>query len=70
MKTAPNCTLPDSSDQSSVATPVNRPIEPKDASLGGRSPAMFKEHFEKSERFLLSLVTQMWLSQKVKSPPL
>ena len=53
LKTAPNCTLPDSSDQSSVATPVNRPIEPRDASLGGRRRIMIKEHFEKSERFRL-----------------
>ena len=53
LKTAPNCTLPDSSDQSSIATPVHRSAEPREAPLEERSRAMIKEHFEKSERFRL-----------------
>ena len=38
---------------SSVATPVNLPGETRDVPLGGRSPAIIKEHFETSERFRL-----------------
>ena len=53
LKTAPNCTLPDSSDQSSVATPVNHPTEPREVPLGGRSRTKIKVHFEKSEQFRL-----------------
>ena len=53
LKTVPDCNLPGSSDQSSVVTPVNPPVTPRDASLGGRSRALIKEHFESSEKFRL-----------------
>ena len=53
LKTIPDCNLPGSSNQSSVVTPVNPPVEPRDAPLGGRSRALIKEHFESSAKFRL-----------------
>ena len=53
LKTTPHCLLPETSDQSSVVSPASSPAVPRQFPLGGRSGAMIKEHFEKSERFRL-----------------
>ena len=46
LKTVPNSTRPETSDQSSVATTINHLAEPRDVSLGGRSRPLIKKHFE------------------------
>ena len=48
-----HCLLPETSDQSSVATPLNPPAGPRDVPLEGRSRALSKEYFAASEALRL-----------------